>query len=91
MAGPAEAAEPAEPGQSEQADPGAGSASAPPPTLWRAVRPDVLVLVLVLGAVTVNVISPDALSPGLTPLLFAAAAWVAYRIVRTAQRLRARD
>lgn len=61
-----------------------------PTTVWAAVRFDLIPLVLALGALVVNMVSPDALSPALTPLLFVAIAWVAYRIHRKVQTVRAR-
>jgi len=63
---------------------------AEPKTVWEAIRLDLIPLVLAVGALVVNVVSPDVLSPGLAPLLFLAAAWVAYRIHRKVQAVRAR-
>lgn len=64
---------------------------AEPTTVWAAIRLDLVPLVLAVGALVVNVISPDVLSPGLAPLLLIAAAWVAYRIYRKVQAVRARQ
>jgi hypothetical protein len=63
---------------------------AEPRTVWEAIRLDLIPLGLALGALVVNVVSPDVLSPGLAPLLFIAAAWVGYRIYRKAEAVRAR-
>lgn len=59
-------------------------------TLWQAIKWDVVVLALALAALLANLLIPDALSPGLTPLLFLAAAWVGYRIYRKVQAIRER-
>lgn len=56
--------------------------SAEPPTVWAEIRLDLLVVVLALIALVVNLVSPDALSPALTPVLLIATGWVAYRIFR---------
>lgn len=60
-----------------------------PTTVWQAIRWDVLVLVLALAALLANLLLPDALSPGLAPLMLAAAAWVGYRIFKKIQVVRA--
>lgn len=59
--------------------------------MWQAIKWDVVVLVLALAALLANLLIPDALSPGLVPLLFLAAAWVGYRIYRKVQAVRERD
>jgi hypothetical protein len=66
-----------------------GEEQTEPKTVWQAIRLDLIPLVLALGALVVNVVSPDVLSPGLAPLLFLAAAWVAYRIYRKVEAARA--
>lgn len=53
-----------------------------PPTVWGAIRVDLVPFVLAVLALAVNVLSPDALSPALTPVLLVAIGWVAYRIYR---------
>ena len=65
-------------------------AAAEPTTVWAAIRLDLIPLVLALGALAVNLVRPDALSPALTPLLFVAIGWVAYRIYRKVEAVRAR-
>ena len=61
-----------------------------PTTVWTAIRIDLLPLALAVLALTVNVLSPDALSPALTPVLLVAIGGVAYRIYRTVQAVRDR-
>ena len=61
-----------------------------PTTVWAAIRLDLIPLVLAAAALVVNLVSPDALSPGLTPLLLVAIGWVAYRIHRKVQAVRTR-
>ncbi|MFN2319728.1 MAG: hypothetical protein ABR500_08615 [Dermatophilaceae bacterium] len=69
-------------------DEGAADADEPA-TVWAAIRLDLIPLVLALGALVVNLVSPDSLSPALTPLLLLAIAWVAYRIYRKVQAVHA--
>ncbi|MBC7309867.1 MAG: hypothetical protein GXY39_04140 [Actinomycetales bacterium] len=56
-------------------------------SLWQEIKWDVVVLAFGVAALLANLLIPDALSPGLAPLLFLAVAWVAYRI---SQKVRAR-
>lgn len=71
-------------------DDDAGEEATEPTTVWAAIRLDLIPLVLALAALVVNLVSPDALSPALTPLLLVAIGWVAYRIHRKVQAVRDR-
>ena len=84
--------EPSTPPDDERAvgeDSLAGDADAPT-TIWAAIRVDLIPLALALAALAVNGVSPDALSPALTPLLLIAIGWVAYRIVGKVRDVRGR-
>lgn len=69
---------------------GGDDAADGPATVWAAIRLDLIPLVLATAALVLNIVSPDALSPGLTPLLLVAIGWVAYRMYRKVQEVRAR-